>query len=84
MLCKIMQSKARTTLYIDKAVVRKAQSIGLNVSRVAENALVQSIKALEGIIPSNQPNTGLRARGLAVRISPLHGEGRRFESGRAH
>ena len=39
--------KSRTTLLIDRAVLQKAKSLGINVSQFTENALRKAIKALE-------------------------------------
>jgi hypothetical protein len=36
-----------TTVKVDKALVKKAHEVGLNVSKVCENALQRAIEALE-------------------------------------
>jgi hypothetical protein len=42
-----MTEKVRTTLYIDKEVIMKAKKLGLNLSVVCENSLIQAIEAME-------------------------------------
>ncbi len=41
-----MANKTKVTLYISKEIIEKAKEIGLNLSKVCENALIRSIKAL--------------------------------------
>ena len=41
-----MGSRKSTCLYIDKEVLETAKRIGLNVSRVSENALIEAIGRL--------------------------------------
>ena len=43
-----MTNKTSTCLYIDRGVLEAARQVGLNVSRVAENALVEAIARLTG------------------------------------
>ena len=43
-----MGGKVSTCLYIDKGVLETAHKVGLNVSRVAENSLVDAIRRLHG------------------------------------
>jgi hypothetical protein len=59
-----MSNKVSTCLYIDKGVLETARRVGLNVSRVSENALKEAIGRLMG--PKRE--TGLN--------SPPRGEGR--------
>jgi site-specific recombinase XerD len=59
-----MGKKRSTCLYLDTRVVETAKRIGLNVSRVSENALIEAIGRLEG----PERGTGLN--------SPPHREGR--------
>ena len=47
--------KVKTTLYLDKEVVEKAKEIGLNLSKVCENALIASIEAMEGVYGRKEP-----------------------------
>ncbi len=39
--------KVNTSIYLDAEVFRKARELGLNVSKICENALKAYIKALE-------------------------------------
>ena len=40
--------KKNVMLYLDPEVVRKAKELGLNLSKVCENALKEAIRRLEG------------------------------------
>jgi hypothetical protein len=44
-----MTSKKSTCLYLDEEVVETAKKLGLNVSKVSENALKAAIERLGGI-----------------------------------
>lgn len=46
-LMHMMDMKARTTLTIDKDVIRKAKKLGINISQFCENALNDAIRRLE-------------------------------------
>ncbi|MES0326403.1 MAG: type II toxin-antitoxin system CcdA family antitoxin [Candidatus Bathyarchaeia archaeon] len=50
-----MTAKVRTTLFIDKDVVVKAKKLGLNLSVVCENSLIQAIEAMEGVYGKREP-----------------------------
>ena len=41
-----------TTIRIDEELLRKAHELGLNVSKVCENALKEAVRRLEGSEPS--------------------------------
>jgi len=41
-----MVTKVNTCLYIDKGVLENAKRLGLNISKVSENALVEAIGLL--------------------------------------
>ncbi|TET20441.1 hypothetical protein E3J74_02845 [Candidatus Bathyarchaeota archaeon] len=41
-----MGDKASTCLYISKEVVQTARKVGLNLSRISENALIEAIRLL--------------------------------------
>ena len=43
-----MGNKASTCLYIDKGVLETAKQVGLNISKIAENALIEAIGRLTG------------------------------------
>jgi hypothetical protein len=53
-----MGEKVSTCLYIDKEVLQTAHKIGLNVSKVSENGLIEAIGRLGG----SKPETGLKGR----------------------
>jgi integrase/recombinase XerD len=44
--CDKMGNKVSTCLYIDKGVLETAKKVGLNISRVSENALIDAIERL--------------------------------------
>lgn len=46
--CDIMSNKASTCPYIDRRIMESAKEAELNVSKVAENALVEAIGKLTG------------------------------------
>jgi hypothetical protein len=52
-----MSNKISTYLYIDKGVLETARQVGLNVSRVSENALVEAINRLTGTEPKTSLNS---------------------------
>ncbi len=59
-----MRNRKSTCLYIDRKILETAKQVGLNVSRVSENALKEAIGRLGG--PERE--TGLK--------SPTSAEGR--------
>ena len=63
-----MGSKRSTCLYLDKEVVETPRKLGLNVSRVSENALKEAIGRLSGTKQEDclwsQPNLEGRDRDL--------------------
>jgi len=48
-----MSNKVSTSLYIDRGVLETAKSVGLNISKVSENALIQAISLLQGTKSGN-------------------------------
>ena len=68
-----MGEKVSTCLYIDKRVLEKARAIGLNVSKVSENSLIEAIGRLGG----SKPETGVRK----PLVSDLWGRGRDLNPG---
>ena len=52
-----MGKKRSTCLYLDTRVVETAKEIGLNVSRVSENALIEAIEKLRGPKPEAGPKS---------------------------
>jgi hypothetical protein len=53
--CGTMGTKVSTCLYIDKGVLETAHRIGLNVSKISENSLVEAIARLGGSEPGTAP-----------------------------
>ena len=60
-----MKNKQNITLYLDREVIEKARELGLNISKVCENALIQAIKALESIFTEKGGNLGTVGSGVA-------------------
>ena len=52
-----MSNKVSTCLYIDKGVLETAHRVGLNVSKVAEDALIEAIDNLLGTKPETGPKS---------------------------
>ena len=50
-------AKVNTCVYIEREILETARELGLNVSRVAENGLVEAIGRLTGA----KPETGLNS-----------------------
>ena len=44
-----MTSKARVNLTMEAEVIQKAKALGLNISKISENAIIAYIERLEGI-----------------------------------
>jgi post-segregation antitoxin (ccd killing protein) len=53
-----MPGKIRTNITIDPQVLKKAKEYGLNVSKIAENALKEYIRRLEGSSQQTETNGG--------------------------
>jgi len=51
-----MGKKVKANLTIDEIVVKRAKALGLNLSKVSENALIRAIKALETAYGENKSN----------------------------
>jgi post-segregation antitoxin (ccd killing protein) len=43
-----MSKRVVTSIRIDEEVLQKAKKIGLNISKIAENALIDLIELIEG------------------------------------
>ena len=69
----IMGNKISTCLYIDKGVLETARNVGLNVSKVAKNALIEAVGRLTG----QKPETSLNSRPPLV----VEGRGRDLNPG---
>lgn len=52
--------KTKTCISIETEILEKAQELGLNISKVCENALKQIIKAIESV------NSGMGARLIII------------------
>ena len=76
--------KKMTTIRINKEIYQKAKELGLNISKICENALKIYISRLQGVNTEIGNLGSARVRSLVGRTSPSRGEGRRFKSGRAH
>ena len=46
--CDMNGGKVSTCLYISREVLETAKNLGLNLSRVAENALIEAVGRLQG------------------------------------
>ena len=44
-----MTPKARVNLTMDAEVIQKAKTLGLNISKISENAIISYIERLEGV-----------------------------------
>ena len=53
-----MNNKVNACIYVDRGTLETARRLGLNVSRVSENALIEAIGRLGG----PEPETGLDSR----------------------
>lgn len=53
-----MPNKVRTNITIDPELFKKAHEYGLNVSKIAENALKEYIRRLEGSPQQTETNGG--------------------------
>ena len=53
-----MGKKGKITLYMDLEVVKKAKELGLNISKVSENALKGMIRRIEGSNSTNSDDKG--------------------------
>jgi post-segregation antitoxin (ccd killing protein) len=65
-----MGNKVSTCLYIDRKILENAKRLGLNVSRVSENALVEAIKRLSGPERGTVLNSPARAQALGSVVCP--------------
>ena len=65
----VMVKQVRVNLTIDEQVVKKAKDLGLNISKVSENALKRAIKALE----QSNPESGSKTKFLGEASSYKEG-----------
>ena len=52
--------KKKLTIYVKEEITEKAKDIGLNISRICENALKEAIRRLEGSDVSNNGGEDLK------------------------
>ena len=53
-----MGKQVKVNLTIDADIVKEAKEIGLNMSKISENALKEAIKRLKGSNPTNNSEKG--------------------------
>ena len=58
------EGKVSPCLYISRDVLETAKDLGLNVSRVAENALIEAVGRLRGPKQENGPGNVVRGVGF--------------------
>lgn len=68
--CDKMKSKVSTCLYLDRKILETAKRVGLNVSRVSENALKEAIGRLTGPEQETSLNSPARREGRGRDSSP--------------
>ena len=75
---KHTQMKKRVNIYLDAEIVEKAHNLGLNISRIAENALKQAINRINGAYSKKETNSNLNrwwaGPDLNRRSSPREGD----------
>ena len=54
-----MKKRKQTTIRVDAELLQKAQDLGLNVSKVCENAIRRSVEALESLSIKTEHNGGV-------------------------
>jgi len=59
----------KTTVKVDKKLVKKAHEVGLNASKICENALEKAIEAIEGT--SDKPNPKVENQHSRKGSSPI-------------
>ena len=58
-VCKDKRRKRKNVVVtLDPEIVKKAKELGLNIFRVCENALIQTVNALEDIFNGKESNLG--------------------------
>ena len=81
---KQRMAKKNLMITVEEDLIKQAKELGLNISKICENALKIYISRLQGANTEIGNLGSARARSLVGRTSPSRGEGRRFKSGRAH
>ena len=67
-----MGSKNSTCLYLDREVVATAKRMGLNVSKVSENALKEAIDRLKGPKPETRLDSSPPSKGRGMHALQLN------------
>ena len=62
--CDMGSGKVSACLYIGRDVLKTAKRLGLNVSRVSENALIEAIGRLQGPEAGSGPGNVVRGVGF--------------------
>ena len=65
-----MSNKVATCLYMNKEVVEAARKVGLNLSKVAENALIESIGRLGSPKQETEPRRAFVGEGRDRDLNP--------------
>ena len=65
-----MVTRVNACIYLDRKVLETAKEIGLNVSRVSENALIEAIGRLEGPERETVLNSPPRGEGRGRDLNP--------------
>ena len=69
-VCKGKQRKRKNVVItLDPELVEKAKELGLNISRVCENALIQAVNALESVFNDKGDSLGT----VGSRLEPRAG-----------
>ena len=68
--CVKVGSKKSTCLYINKEILETAKQIGLNISKVSENALIKAIRRLGGPDPGSGLDSRPRLEGRGRDLNP--------------
>ena len=63
------RKRKNVVITLDPEIVKKAKELGLNISKVCENALFQAVKALENIFNEKGGNLGT----VGSRLEPRAG-----------
>ena len=68
--CDEMGSKVSACLYIDRKILESAKQVGLNISKVSENALIEAIGRLRNPKPGTVLNSRPRVEGRGRDLNP--------------
>ena len=70
--CDKMKNKVSTCLYIDRKILENAKQVGLNISRVSENALIEAIERLRSPEQETGPDSRTCTRHLNEINARIH------------